>query len=66
LWINATKDITIKAGDTGMGAAAATDMRIPANSNVYVQMHPRHDYIRVFNLSATTAADVYIKQLSRS
>lgn len=65
-WINATQDITIKLGDTGMGAAAATDMRIPANSNAVFQMHNRHDFIRVFNLSATTAADVYIKQLSRS
>lgn len=64
--INATQDITIKFGVTGLAAAAATDFRIPANTNVVFDTGSQITSIRVFNLSGTTAADVYVLGLSLS
>ena len=62
--INADQDITIRFGATGMGAADATYYRIPANQQTTFDMGPAFSYIRAFNLSASTAANVYIKILS--
>lgn len=61
--INATKDMTIRFGTSGMPAAAATDYRVPANQQTtfYTSVFDR---IRVFNVD-TAAGDVYVQKLSR-
>jgi hypothetical protein len=63
--INATKDITIKFGVTGMGAAAATDFRIPTNATMTFDTGEAYTHIRVFNLDGAATADIYITKLSR-
>jgi hypothetical protein len=62
--INATKDITIAWGTSGMSAAAATDYRLPANTVLLFDLGQNYDRIRVFNLDAS-AVDVYAKPFSR-
>jgi hypothetical protein len=62
--VNATKDITIKFGQSGMAAAAATDWRIPANTIREFDLGQAFDRLRVFNLDAA-ATDVYIGVFSR-
>lgn len=59
--VNATQDITIRFGQTGMGAADASFYRIPANQQTTFDMGS-NSVIRVFNESAS-AADVYILRL---
>lgn len=63
--INATGDITIKFGQPGMAAAAATDYRIPANQQTTFDTGSAITSLRVFNL-AGTATDIYIFPLSRT
>ena len=63
--INADQDITIKFGVSGMGAAAATDFRIPQNQTYTFDTGYYIDRIRVFNMNGTTAANVYIQPLSK-
>jgi hypothetical protein len=64
--INATKDITIAFGATGMGAALATDgFRIPANSTFTFDMGRSLTAFRVFNLDGAATADVYYMPLSK-
>lgn len=63
--INADQDITIKFGTAGMAAAAATDFRIPANQTYVYDLGRNFDRVRVFNLSSTTAANIFIQPLSR-
>lgn len=58
--INATADINIKFGNSGMGAAAATDYRIPANQQTTLDTGSAFDRIRVFG-----TASVSIQKLSR-
>ena len=63
--INADQDITIRMGNAGMAAADATFYRIPANQQTVLYLSDAFSQIRVFNLSGTTAANVYIQKLSR-
>jgi hypothetical protein len=63
--INATQDICIKFGVTGMSAAAATNFRIPANQTAVFDTGEAFTHIRVFNLGSS-AADIYAKGLSRN
>lgn len=63
--INATQDITIRFGTSGMSTAAATNFRIPANQTATFEMSDAFTHIRVFNLGAS-AADIYIQTLSRA
>lgn len=63
--INADQDITIRVGNSGMAAADATFYRIPANQQTTLYLNDAVDRIRVFNLSGTTAANVYIQKLNR-
>src|SRR5258708_3271997 len=63
--INADQDITIAWGAAGLGAATATNFRIPANTMQRYDMGIFNS-IRVFNLSSTTAANVYIQQITKS
>lgn len=59
--INATQDITIRFGQTGVGAADATFYRIPSNQQTTFDMGS-NSVVRVFNEGAS-AADVYILKL---
>lgn len=62
--INATQDITIKMGDSGMAAANSTTcMRIPSDFTQVLDLGNMHAWIRVFNLGAVNAT-VYIQALS--
>lgn len=63
--INADQDITIVYGTSGMSAPTAANFRIPGGQIVTLDMGRNSDRIRVFNLSGTTAANVYICPLSR-
>jgi len=63
--INATQDITIKFGVTGMGAATAADFRVPASQTQVYDTGFEFTHIRVFNLHASSTADVYIQFLSK-
>jgi hypothetical protein len=47
--INASGDLNIRFGNSGMPAAAATDYRIPANTVVIYQIPQTYDRFRVFN-----------------
>lgn len=47
--INASGDINIRFGNSGMPAAAATDYRIPANTIVTYQIPQNYDRLRIFN-----------------
>jgi hypothetical protein len=62
--VNATQDITIAFGQAGMGAATASNFRIPANTTQTFDLGQTFSSIRVFNLAAS-AADVYVQPLSR-
>ncbi len=62
--INADQDITILFGDSTVAAPDASAYRIPANQQTVFDMGDAFTYIRVFNLSSSTAANVWIKLLS--
>jgi hypothetical protein len=62
--INADQDITTLFGNSTVAAPSATSYRIPANQQTVFDMGAALSYIRVFNLSSTTAANVWIKLLS--
>ncbi len=65
LAVNADQDITIRFGPTGMGAADDADFRIPQNSCMVFDMGRDKDYIRFFNNSSTTAANIWYLPLSK-
>lgn len=52
--INATGDINIRFGNSGMPAAAATDFRIPAGVIATYQIPAQYDRFRLFNNGAST------------
>lgn len=62
--VNSTKDVTIKFGNSGMAAAAATDYRIPANQQTTLDTGTAFSSIRIFNVDAA-AGDVYVQKLSK-
>jgi len=51
----------IKFGDTGMGAAAATDFNIPANTIAYFDMGDHFSAVRIFGTGTYT-----VMQMNRS
>ena len=59
------QDITIRWGPTGMGAADDTDFRVPQGVTIVFDMGRDKDYVRFFNRSATTAADIWYLPLSK-
>lgn len=63
--INATKDITIKFGAAGLGAADANDFRIPVNQTQVFDLGRQWTSIRVFNLDGAATADVHILVLAK-
>ena len=63
--VNADQDITIRFGQVGMSAADGTDFRIPQNVTIVFDMGRDKEYIRLFNKSATTAANIYYIPLSK-
>jgi hypothetical protein len=63
--INADQDITIRFGNAGLAAADATFYRIPANQQTTLDLSDQFTQIRVFNLSSSTAANVWVLPLSR-
>jgi len=63
--INSDQDITIAWGTSGMGAATAANFRIPANTMMRYDMGSAFSSIRVFNLSGTTTANIYIQPVSK-
>lgn len=65
LALNADQDITIRWGPTGMGAADDTDFRIPSGTTMVFDMGRDKDYIRLFNRSTTTAANIWYLALSK-
>ena len=65
LAVNADQDITIRWGPTGMGAADDTDFRVPQGVTIVFDMGRDKDYVRFFNRSATTAADIWYLPLSK-
>lgn len=62
--IEATGDINVAFGNSGMAAASATGWLIPAGSTHQFDLGTEWSAIRVFNPGAT-AVDVYIMELSR-
>ena len=52
--INATGDINIRFGNSGMPAAAATDFRIPGGTTAVYQVPLQWDRFRLYNASAST------------
>jgi len=52
--INATGDINIRFGNSGMPAAAATDFRIPNGVIATYQIPAQYDRIRLFNAGASS------------
>lgn len=61
--VNADQDITIAFGAaSSMAAADATNYRIPSNQQTTFDMGS-NSYLRVFNLSASTAANVWVMRL---
>lgn len=62
--LNADQDVMIKFGQTGMGAAAATDFRIIANTYAPFDMGNNVRFIRLFNNGASTA-NWFIQYLSK-
>lgn len=63
--INGDQDLTIAFGVAGMAAPTNAAFRIPANQTYTFDLGRNYDRIRVFNLSSTTAANIYIQPLSR-
>lgn len=57
-----TQQINVRYGPAGLGAAAATDFGIPANTMVITDTGEEFKSIRVFNNGAS-AADVYVMRL---
>jgi len=55
----------LRLGRTGMGAADATDFRIPANTAVTLDSGPEFTHFRVFN-STVAAIDIYYWPASRT
>jgi hypothetical protein len=64
--INADQDITIVfyLASNSTPTPAATNFRIPQNSTMTFDMG-HNDTIKVFNLSGSTAANIYIKRFTR-
>ena len=52
--INATGDINIRCGNSGMPAAAATDFRIPAGTTATYAVPEQWDRIRLYNAGASS------------
>lgn len=52
--INASDDINIRFGNSGMPAAAATDFRIPGGILAVYQVPQQWDRLRLFNATANT------------
>jgi hypothetical protein len=63
--LNATGDINIRCGNSGMPAAAATDFRIPAGTTVTYQVPSQWDRIRLFNPNAGSVT-YYIQPLRQT
>jgi hypothetical protein len=61
--INATGDINIRFGNAGMVAAAATDYRVPGNTE---QIWDTGDAFGSVRLFSTPGATYFIQKLSRS
>ena len=62
--INADQDVMIRFGNPGMGAATATNYRIPANQQTVFYTSTANTSIRVFNNGSSTA-NIFIQKLSR-
>lgn len=64
--VNADQDITIQFGNVAGPAftPSAANYRIPANQQTTFDMGQAFDSLKVFNLSGTTAANVFLKILS--
>lgn len=54
--INATTDLNIRFGNSGMPAAAATDFRIPAGVVATYQIPAQYDRFRLFNSTAGSSS----------
>jgi hypothetical protein len=52
--VNATGDINIRCGNSGMPAAAATDFRIPAGVVATYAVPEQWDRIRLYNAAGTS------------
>lgn len=65
LALNSDQDITIRFGPTGMGAADDSDFRIPQGVTIVFDMGRDKDYIRFFNRSDSTAANIWYLPLSK-
>lgn len=52
--INASGDINIRFGNSGMPAAAATDFRIPSGVIATYQIPQQYDRFRIFNPTGAT------------
>ena len=65
LAINADQDVTVRFGPVGLGAADATDFRIPQNSTMVFDLGRDKESVRFFNLSSTTAANIWYLALSK-
>lgn len=63
--VNATADINIKFGVSGMSAAASTDFRIPAGTTATFDLGYAYDRIRLYNAGAASL-NYFILPLSRS
>lgn len=62
--INATGDINIRFGNSGMPAAAASDFRIPAGVVATYAIPAQYDRFRLFNAGASTIT-YWIQPLSQ-
>lgn len=62
--IVADQDAFLKVGNSGMGAAANTDLYLPAKVPQIFDMGSHTDRVRVF--AAGTSANIYITRVSRS
>lgn len=62
--LNATQDITVAFGVTGMAAAGVNNFRVPANATVTMDLGQAYTAIRVYNLSSNPA-NVYLQPMSR-
>ncbi len=62
--ISGTVAFYLKLGVSGMAAAAVTDMYIPANTLVTLDMTSQYDRLRVYNNSGGSG-DIHIQPLSR-